>query len=190
MTRRRRLIHTAFLFLLPLIVAVFGMSVFTAALLVVAMLLWRWMIVLSGIVAPEKGPEIELETIGISHFVEKVRWCLDRLGVDLHLSANALDGEWTNPVCWDPPDPPTGGDTYPSGDGNPGGDFQFDINVLPSDSNQDGEVDFHDVLGFRPRLFFVDGVDLAAGEDEIGFFGRVDNRAALNCVGSCRFDAR
>lgn len=82
MTRRRRLIHTAFLFLLPLIVAVFGMSVFTAALLVVAMLLWRWMIVLSGIVAPEKGPEIELETIGISHFVEKVRWCLDRLGVD------------------------------------------------------------------------------------------------------------
>ncbi len=82
MTRRRRLIHTVFLFLLPLIVAAFGFGVFAAALLVVAMLLWRWLIVLSGIVAPEKTPDLELETIGISHFVEKVRWCMDRLGLD------------------------------------------------------------------------------------------------------------
>lgn len=82
MTRRRRLIHTAFLFLLPLIVAVFGFGVFTTALLVIAMLLWRWMIVLASVVAPAKAPAPELETIGISHFAEKVRWCMDRLGIE------------------------------------------------------------------------------------------------------------
>ena len=82
MTRRRRLIHTVFLVLLPLIVAAFDFGVFTAALLVVAMLLWRWLIVLSGIVAPEKTPQLELEVTEVSHFSEKVRWCMDRLGLD------------------------------------------------------------------------------------------------------------
>ena len=61
MARRRRLIHASFLFLLPLIVAAFGLGAFTAALLVIVMLLWRWLIVLSGIVAPEKTADIELE---------------------------------------------------------------------------------------------------------------------------------
>ena len=32
-------------------------------------------------VAPAKVPELELETISASHFVEKVRWCMDRLGI-------------------------------------------------------------------------------------------------------------
>ncbi len=82
MTRKRVLIHTAFLFLLPLIVAGFGLGVLSAALLVILALLWRWAITLSGLVAPEKTPAITLESISASHFVEKVRWCLDRLGVD------------------------------------------------------------------------------------------------------------
>lgn len=82
MTRKRLLIHTAFLLLLPLVVAWFGLGVFAAALLVVLMLLWRWSIVMSGIVAPEKTPDLVLETISASHFVEKVRWSMDRLGID------------------------------------------------------------------------------------------------------------
>lgn len=82
MARARLLIHSIFLFLLPVIVAWFGLGVVSASLLVVLMLLWRWLVVLSGIVAPEKTPPVVLETIAISHFVEKVRWCLDRLGVD------------------------------------------------------------------------------------------------------------
>jgi glutathione S-transferase len=45
-------------------------------------LLWRWLISLSVWVAPADTPELELETISASHFVEKVRWCMDRLGVD------------------------------------------------------------------------------------------------------------
>ena len=82
MARRRLLVHTVFLFLLPLVVAWFGLGVLSTALLVVLMLLWRWAVVLSGIIAPEAGPAMTLETIGASHFVEKVRWCMDRLGID------------------------------------------------------------------------------------------------------------
>jgi hypothetical protein len=37
---------------------------------------------MSGILAPEKTPGIVLETIATSHFVEKVRWCMDRLGIE------------------------------------------------------------------------------------------------------------
>jgi glutathione S-transferase len=82
MARRRRLIHTIFLFLAPLIVAWFGLSAVSAALLVLLLLVWRWAITMSGLIAPEKTPGLVLETISISHYVEKVRWCMDRLGLD------------------------------------------------------------------------------------------------------------
>ena len=82
MTGKRLLIHSIFLLLLPLVVAWFGVSVAGAFLLLIFALAWRWIITLSGILAPEKVPEIELETIAASHFVEKVRWCMDRLGID------------------------------------------------------------------------------------------------------------
>ncbi len=82
MARTRLLIHAIFLFLLPLVVAWFGLGVASTALLVVLMLLWRWLVVISGFVVPDKTPQVVLETIAISHFVEKVRWCLDRLGID------------------------------------------------------------------------------------------------------------
>jgi glutathione S-transferase len=81
-TGKRLFIHTVFLFLLPVLVAWYGVSVAGSIVLVLAMLLWRWMITLSGIIAPEKTPDLELETIAASHFVEKVRWCLDRLGIE------------------------------------------------------------------------------------------------------------
>jgi len=82
MTGKRLLIHSVFLFLMPILVAVYGVTVAGSVLLVIAMLLWRWMITLSGIIAPEKTPDLELETIAASHFVEKVRWCMDRLGIE------------------------------------------------------------------------------------------------------------
>ena len=84
MTPRRLLVHSVFLLLLPLIVAWYGLSVPVAFVLVLLTLLWRWVIVLSGIIAPEKIPELELETISASHYVEKVRWCMDRLGLAYH----------------------------------------------------------------------------------------------------------
>ena len=82
MAGRRLLLHSLFLFLLPVIVAAFGISVAGAVGLVLLMLLWRWAISLSAIAAPARVPELELESISASHFVEKVRWSLDRLGVD------------------------------------------------------------------------------------------------------------
>ncbi|MEJ2127231.1 MAG: hypothetical protein P8X81_00120 [Woeseiaceae bacterium] len=82
MVRKRLLIHAAFLFLLPVVVAWFGLGMGTTIGLVLLMLLWRWLIVMSGIVRPEKTAEITLETISLSHFAEKVRWCMDRLGID------------------------------------------------------------------------------------------------------------
>ena len=78
----RLLLHTTFLFLLPLIVAGYGISLPGAIALVVLALLWRWAISLSVFITPAKIPELELETISASHYVEKVRWCMDRLGLD------------------------------------------------------------------------------------------------------------
>lgn len=82
MIGNRLLIHTIFLFILPILVAVLGMSTAGALALVVFALLWRWAISLSAIAAPARTPELELETISASHFVEKVRWSMDRLGVE------------------------------------------------------------------------------------------------------------
>jgi len=81
-TGNRLIIHSLFVILLPVIVAWFGISVAGAVALVLLALAWRWMITLSGILAPARVPALELETIAASHFVEKVRWCMDRLGLD------------------------------------------------------------------------------------------------------------
>lgn len=77
----RRAVHTVFVLSLPLIVAAFGLGIGTAAMLVIVALLWRWALALTAMLAPPEGAELRLETIGASHFVEKVRWSMDRLGV-------------------------------------------------------------------------------------------------------------
>jgi len=82
MAGNRILVHSLFLIALPVIVAYYGLSTPGAAALVVLALLWRLSITLSVFLFPAKVPELELETITISHFAEKVRWCMDRLGVE------------------------------------------------------------------------------------------------------------
>ena len=77
-----RAAQAAFVLLLPLAVAAFGLSLWTALFMVLLGLLWRWAIALSGLVRPAAGPDMELETISASHFVEKVRWCMDRLRIE------------------------------------------------------------------------------------------------------------
>lgn len=74
-------VHAVFLLLLPIGVAWFGLSAGSAVALVLLVLLWRWASTLRSIIAPKKGPELILHSISASHFVEKVRWCMDRLGV-------------------------------------------------------------------------------------------------------------
>ena len=82
MISRRRIVHTVFVLLLPVFVAAFGWSWPTAILLVLLALLWRWALSFVAISSPEHQDELILETISGSHFVEKVRWSMDRLGVD------------------------------------------------------------------------------------------------------------
>ncbi len=82
MARTRLLLNALILVLLPIVVAWFDLGVLTAIGLVLLVLLWRWGAVLSGILMPEKGPDVTLEGIAVSHFVEKARWSIDRLGID------------------------------------------------------------------------------------------------------------
>lgn len=82
MTDKRNLVFAIVVFIAPVFVAWYGLSVAAAVGVVILLLLCRWLITLSGVLAPERTPEMVLATISASHFVEKVRWCLDRLGVD------------------------------------------------------------------------------------------------------------
>jgi len=77
-----KLLYAAALVLLPLAVALFGLSFPSALLLVCSLLFVRWLGVMAALSGKSKAPEITLTSIGVSHFVEKVRWCLDRLGLD------------------------------------------------------------------------------------------------------------
>jgi glutathione S-transferase len=79
---KNSLVQAVFLVLLPIGVAWFELSTGSAVALVLLVLLWRWAMTLRGISAPKKGPELILQTISASHFVEKVRWSMDRLGVN------------------------------------------------------------------------------------------------------------
>jgi len=82
MNDRRLFVHALFLTIAPIVVAGFGLSVPAAILLVLLLMIWRWLVVLSGWVAPARTPELVLATISASHFVEKVRWSMDRLGLE------------------------------------------------------------------------------------------------------------
>ncbi len=77
----RSTINTLFLIALPLVVAIFGLSVWSALGLVLLGLLWRWALAMAAMFAPPPDVPVVLETVAISHYVDKVRWCLDRLGL-------------------------------------------------------------------------------------------------------------
>ena len=85
----RKTIHTFFVLALPVVVALFGLSVWSALGLVLLGLAWRWSLTLAALLAPSRGVPIQLESISASHFVEKVRWCLDRLGLPYEEIHNA-----------------------------------------------------------------------------------------------------
>lgn len=82
MNEKRKLAFLALLFLAPVVVAWYELPVAAAVGVVLLLLLGRWLIALSGIVVPEKTPEFVLSTISVSHFVEKVRWCMDHAGIE------------------------------------------------------------------------------------------------------------
>jgi hypothetical protein len=64
---------------------------------------------------------------------------------DLRLSLDdalvtPLDGDWTT------------GQSYPSGDGTPGGDFNFRMHVLRGDADQNGSVNAQDLSLLKNKL--------------------------------------
>ncbi len=77
----RNTLHALFLIALPLVVAIFGLSVWSALGLVLLGLLWRWGLSMAPRFTQPPDVPLVLETVAISHYVDKVRWCLDRLGV-------------------------------------------------------------------------------------------------------------
>ncbi len=79
MTPGRLLI--AGLIALPLAVAILDWPVHITALALVVLLGATWVLVLRRL-ASGPGERPVLETIPPSHFAEKVRWCMDELGVD------------------------------------------------------------------------------------------------------------
>lgn len=79
MTQRNAL-TLALLLAIPLVVALFDLSFPATLILILLLATGLWASVMRRFTAPGDG-HIVLETIGISHFAEKVRWALDRLGV-------------------------------------------------------------------------------------------------------------
>ena len=90
------------------------------------------------------------------------------------LGGEALDGEWDNPT--DRTDP--GSDTFPSGDGVPGGDFAFRFNVLPGDVGGDGRVDAADL---NALALDWQKMDVGLGGADFNGDGKVD-AADLNAL--------
>jgi len=75
---------------------------------------------------------------------------------------DALDGEWRS-----------GTSTGPSGDGNPGGQFVFHLNVVPGDANRDGRIDDLDASILAGQWGSA-GSDLAADFDGNGLVDALD----------------
>lgn len=78
---RQQVLITGIAFVLPVVVAAADLSLFTTLLLVLALLGWFWLTTLAGLGRKPGDAAFVLDTITISHFAEKARWCLDRLGV-------------------------------------------------------------------------------------------------------------
>lgn len=65
----------------PLLVALLDLSVFSTLILMLLVAAGLWASVMRRFTASPGADELVLETIGISHFAEKVRWPMDRLGI-------------------------------------------------------------------------------------------------------------
>jgi hypothetical protein len=84
-----------------------------------------------------------------------------------------LDGDWVNPSA-----SAAGGDAFPSGDGTPGGDFLFRINILPGDVDRSGTVLADDFSGVK-RRFFRSTTNPGTGDGAYGVFHDVDGSGSI-----------
>jgi hypothetical protein len=92
----------------------------------------------------------------------------------------ALDGEWTNPAGGG------AGDEFPSGDGTPGGDFEFQFAVLPGDADRNGVVDPGDLVWLLSHGFVASGETGYSPWNDIngdGYVNVVDGVLARDRIG-------
>ncbi|MEM9352055.1 MAG: Ig-like domain-containing protein [Planctomycetota bacterium] len=85
---------------------------------------------------------------------------------------NRLDGEWTNPQSVNT----TAGSAsnFPSGDGDPGGRFDFLMTLLPGDADLDNDVDMDDWDIFDANMGITNGTFTTAdfsGDGIVSLFG-------------------
>jgi len=82
--RDARTLHTLALYALPVAVAGLGFGVAVALVATVFMALVGMVVRLRAVQAAGRSgePVPRLHSISFSHYTEKVRWCLDRLGID------------------------------------------------------------------------------------------------------------
>jgi hypothetical protein len=102
--------------------------------------------------------------------IDKLRLVLSAAGIA------GLDGEWVNPATATP-----AGDTYPSGDGTAGGDFDFRINVLRGDATGEGRVDAIDLADVKRRLGRRPG-DGVTGGGAYSIFADMNPDAFINAL--------
>jgi glutathione S-transferase len=88
--RDPRTAHTLALYVLPVVVAAaaWGAPAALGATLLVALLGIALRLRAVSAAARQPAPRLRLHTNTVSHYTEKVRWCLDRLGVDYEEVAN------------------------------------------------------------------------------------------------------
>jgi len=84
-----KLLLTLSLWSLPFLAVTLQISLAYLAIIALVLLTLQWILTLLKLSPPAKERVLRLETISASHFVEKVRWSLDRLGVTYRESANA-----------------------------------------------------------------------------------------------------
>eukprot|EP00091_Calanus_sinicus_P012729 TRINITY_DN28474_c0_g1_i1.p1 TRINITY_DN28474_c0_g1~~TRINITY_DN28474_c0_g1_i1.p1 ORF type:complete len:104 (-),score=27.02 TRINITY_DN28474_c0_g1_i1:161-472(-) len=77
-----QLLPLLLLFLVIPLSVVHQLSVFEAVLITSGLLVLRTFLVLYGIGRTTSDKRVILETLSVSHYVEKVRWCLDYLAID------------------------------------------------------------------------------------------------------------
>jgi hypothetical protein len=107
----------------------------------------------------------------------------DRILLDLNgegatgvrdLDNNLLDGEWNNPSGAS-----NQGDTYPSGNGSPGGDFRFRLNVIAGDTERDGIVLARDYSEVKKRFFNSVDNETAGSPTPYTIFHDVDGSGVI-----------
>jgi len=102
-------------------------------------------------------------TLGSAIGADKLLAAVAAAAVTDH-AGNELDGEWTT------------GDTGNSGDGTPGGDFEFRFNVLPGDANRNGVANALDSNIVRSIQGAVPGIEAYSP------FADVNGNAVINAL--------